>query len=109
MSGIEGVNDGYHNLSHHGLNEEKIRQLSVVEQGMGDAWGDFLRKLNQDQLLNETMVLMTSNMGNASAHRNDNLPVLFAGGGFRHGQHLAFNQTNNYPLPNLYLSALRMD
>ncbi len=53
------------------------------------------------------MVLMTSNLGNASAHSNDNLPVLFAGGGFRHGQHLAFSQANNYPLPNLYLSALR--
>ena len=74
---------------------------------MIDAWGAFLRKLKQDQLLNETMVLMTSNLGNASAHRNDNLPVLFAGGGFRHGQHLAFDQENNYPLPNLYLSALR--
>lgn len=107
VSDIEGVNDGYHNLSHHGRNEEKIRQLGVVEQGMIDVWGDFLRKLKRDQLLDETMVLMTSNLGNASAHSNDNLPVLFAGGGFRHGQHLAFSQESNYPLPNLYLSALR--
>ena len=106
VSGIEGVNDGYRNLSLHSRNEEKSRQLSVVEQGMIDAWGAFLRKLKEDQLLDETMVLMTSNLGNASAHRNDNLPVLFAGGGFRHGQHLAFSQENNYPLPNLYLSAL---
>ncbi|MEM9480056.1 MAG: DUF1552 domain-containing protein [Verrucomicrobiota bacterium] len=107
VSDLEGVNDGYHNLSHHGLDGEKIRQLSVVEQGMIDVWGDFLRKLKGDQLLDETMVLMTSNLGNASSHNNTNMPVLFAGGGFRHGQHLAFDQKNNYPLPNLYLSALR--
>ncbi|MEM1441882.1 MAG: DUF1552 domain-containing protein [Verrucomicrobiota bacterium] len=107
VSDLDGVNDGYHNLSHHGRDEEKIRQLSVVEQGMIDAWGDFLRKLKQDHMLDETMVLMTSNLGNASSHNNNNMPVLFAGGGFRHGQHLAFDQENNYPLPNLYLSALR--
>ena len=53
------------------------------------------------------MVLLTSNLGNASAHDNRNMPVLFAGGGFKHGRHLAFDQKNNYPLPNLYLSALR--
>jgi hypothetical protein len=52
------------------------------------------------------MVLLTSNLGNASAHDNKNMPVLFAGGGFKHGQHLAFNQQDNYPLPNLYLSML---
>ncbi len=34
------------------------------------------------------------------------MPVLFAGGGFKHGRHLAFSQKNNYPLPNLYLNAL---
>ena len=38
---------------------------------------------------------------------NHNLPVLLAGGGFKHGQHLAFDKTNNYPLPNLYVSMLQ--
>ena len=52
------------------------------------------------------MVLLTSNLGNASSHDNRNMPVLF-GGGYKHGQHLAFSQTNNYPLPNLYLSMLQ--
>ena len=54
----------------------------------------------------ETMVILTSNLGNASSHNNKNMPVLFAGGGFKHGRHLAFDQANNYPLPNLYLNAL---
>ena len=54
-----------------------------------------------------TVVVLTSNLGNASAHDNKNMPVLFAGGGFKHGQHLAFDQKDNYPLPNLYLSSLQ--
>ena len=106
VQGIEGVDENYHNLSHHGMDEEKLAQLALVEQAVIDAWATFVRKLKTDQLLNETMVILTSNLGNASAHDNRNMPVLFAGGGFKHGQHLAFDQTNNYPLPNLYLSAL---
>jgi hypothetical protein len=46
-------------------------------------------------------------MGSANSHSNVNLPVLLAGGGFKHGQHLAFDQQNNYPLTNLYLSMLQ--
>lgn len=106
VQGIEGVNEAYHNLSHHGMDEEKLAQLAIVEQGVVNQWGAFLRKLKGDKLLDDTMVLLTSNLGNASAHDNKNMPVLFAGGGFKHGQHLAFDQKNNYPLPNLYLSAL---
>ncbi len=107
VQGIEGVNESYHGLSHHGMDEEKLAQLAIVEQGVINQWGGFLRKLKTDKLLDETMVLLTSNLGNASAHDNKNMPVLFAGGGFKHGQHLAFDQKNNYPLPNLYLGALQ--
>lgn len=106
VQGIEGVNESYHGLSHHGMDEEKLAQLAIVEQGVVNQWGGFLRKLKTDKLLDDTMVLLTSNLGNASAHDNKNMPVLFAGGGFKHGQHLAFDQKNNYPLPNLYLSAI---
>jgi len=105
VTGIEGVDEGYHTLSHHGRDEEKIRQLSLVEGALVREWGSFLRTLKTGNLLDETMVLMTSNLGNASAHENRNMPVLFAGGGFRHGQHLAFDQYRNYPLPNLFLGA----
>ncbi|MEW6303887.1 MAG: DUF1552 domain-containing protein [Verrucomicrobiota bacterium] len=107
VQGIEGVDESYHNLSHHGLNDEKLRQLALVEQAVINEWGNFLRKLKADRLLDETMVILTSNLGNASSHDNKNMPVLFAGGRFKHGQHLAFDQKNNYPLPNLYLSALK--
>ena len=53
------------------------------------------------------MVLYGTCMGSANSHSNVNLPVLLAGGGFRHGQHLAFDRSNNYPLPNLYVSMLQ--
>ena len=107
VQGIEGVDESYHNLSHHGMDEEKLAQLALVEQGVIHEWAAFLRKLKTDKLLDDTMVLLTSNLGNASAHDNKNMPVLFAGGGFKHGQHLAFDPKDNYPLPNLYVSALQ--
>ena len=107
VQGIEGVDESYHGLSHHGMDAEKLEQLAIVEQGVIDEWAGFLRRLKADQMLDETLVLLTSNLGNASSHDNKNMPVLFAGGGFRHGQHLAFDQKDNYPLPNLYVSALQ--
>jgi hypothetical protein len=53
------------------------------------------------------MVLYGTCMGSANSHSNVNLPVLLAGGGFKHGQHLAFDTKSNYPLTNLYVSMLR--
>lgn len=106
---IEGVEEGYHALSHHGRDEEKLSQLAIIEKAIIDTWGDFLRSLQaadelEGTLLDQTSVLLTSNLGNASNHDNRNMPVLLAGGGFHHGQHLAFDRRNNHPLPNLYLS-----
>ncbi len=46
------------------------------------------------------MVLFGSNLGNANSHDTRNLPVLLAGGGFRHGQHLKLDESNNTPLSN---------
>lgn len=109
---IPGVDEGYHSLSHHGRDEEKLEQLALVEGEIIKAWGDFLRAMSQIQengvsLIDQTSVLLTSNLGNASSHDNRNMPVLFAGGGYRHGQHLAFDQRNNYPLPKLFVSELQ--
>ncbi|MFG0297617.1 MAG: DUF1552 domain-containing protein, partial [Maioricimonas sp. JB045] len=108
---IPGVEEGYHSLSHHGRDDEKLEQLAIVEAEIIKAWGDFLRQLaatdeRGTSLLDNTSILLTSNLGNASSHDNRNMPVVLAGGGFRHGQHLAFDRKNNYPLPNLYVSLL---
>lgn len=53
------------------------------------------------------MILYGSHLGNASSHNNTNMPILLAGGGFKHGQHLAFDAENNYPLPKLFVSMLQ--
>ena len=60
-----------------------------------------------ERLLDRTMVLYGSNLGNAHTHVTTNLPTLFAGGGFKHGQHLGFDRDRNYPLPNLFVSMLQ--
>ncbi len=109
---IEGVEDGHHNLSHHGMDEEKLAQLALVEGAIVSQWGDFLRDLDRSQdgdstLLDHTSVLLTSNLGNASNHDNRNMPVLVAGGGMRHAGHLAFDRKQNYPLPNLFVNLLQ--
>jgi hypothetical protein len=109
---IPGVDVDYHNLSHHGKDPAKIDQLTIVESEVIKALGRFLKKLQESSeaegyLLDSTMVLFGSNLGNASSHDTKNMPMLLAGGGFRHGQHLAFDRDNNYPLPNLYVSMLQ--
>ncbi len=109
---IPGVAEGYHSLSHHGRDEAKLEQLAIVERAIIATWGEFLRSLREirepaGSLLDTTTVLLTSNLGNASNHDNRNMPVLLAGGGFRHGQHLGFDRRDNYPLPNLFVSLLQ--
>ena len=101
-----------HNITHHGNRPEVIAELRSKEEGQFAALGDFLRSLQEAReegqtLLDRTMVLYGTCMGSANSHANVNLPVLLAGGGFRHGQHLAFDTQNNYPLTNLFVSMLQ--
>jgi uncharacterized protein DUF1552 len=108
----ETITDSYHNLSHHGKTEEKLAQLKVLDEWhmklLGKLFGG-LAAVNEggERLLDRTMILYGSNLGDANAHSTVNLPTLFAGGGFRHGQHLAFDQAQNYPLPNLFVSMIQ--
>jgi hypothetical protein len=101
-----------HSMTHHGGRPEVIAELRAREEGQFDALNDFLTGLSNakeqgETLLERTMVLYGTHMGSANAHSNVNLPVLLAGGGFKHGQHLAFDTKNNYPLANLYVSMLQ--
>jgi hypothetical protein len=109
---IHGVNLGHHDLSHHGKDPSKIEQLKKVELEELATLRDFLKKLKDTKeegvsLLDRTMVFFSSNLGNASTHATRNLPVLLAGGGFRHGQHLAFDPGKAPPLSNLYVTMLQ--
>ena len=109
---IQGVNLGHHDLSHHGKDPAKLDQLKIVEVETMKTIRDLLTKLQQTKedggnLLDSTMVFLGSNLGDGSSHSVKNLPVLLAGGGFRHGQHLAFDPHNPPPLCNLYVSMLQ--
>jgi hypothetical protein len=72
-----------------------VTKLKSMEDGDGN-------------LLDHTMVLMGSGMGNANSHVNTNLPIILAGGGFKHGEHKAYPQSGlgRTQLCNLYLSML---
>ena len=101
-----------HNITHHGNRPEVLTELRGHEEGQFKVLGEFLTKLSDTQeegqsLLDRTMVMYGTCMGSANSHSNVNLPVLFAGGGFKHGQHLAFDQQNNYPLTNLFVTMLQ--
>ena len=108
----ETISDGYHNLSHHGQSEAKLRQLEAIDRAHMKLLGGLIGDLQSaseggETLLDRTAVIYGSNFGDANSHVTDNMPVLVAGGGFRHGQHLAFDRENNYPLPNLFVSILQ--
>jgi hypothetical protein len=106
------TSDGYHNLSHHGKSKEKLAQLKAIDEWhmrlLADLFGQ-LKAVQEDgeSLLDRTMILYGSNLGNANTHVTTNMPTIFAGGGFKHGQHLGFDTQHNYPLPNLFVSMLQ--
>ena len=103
-----------HPITHHGNRPETIVELRKVEELQFTVLNNFLTALSAvkedgETLLDRTSVLYGTCMGNANSHSNHNLPVLLAGGGFKHGQHLAFDSHpgKNYPLPNLFVSLLQ--
>lgn len=109
---LPGVNQGHHSLTHHGRRDDSVGQLKIIESAQMVSFNKFLSSLKQidedgQTLLDRTMVLYGSNLGNANSHDNKNMPMILAGGGFRHGQHIAFDKDNNYPLPNLFVSMLQ--
>ncbi|HBE68909.1 MAG TPA: hypothetical protein DDW52_12245 [Planctomycetaceae bacterium] len=106
------VTDGYHNLSHHGQNAKKLAQLEAIDRGHMQLLNQLFSDLKATQegdssLLDNTSIVYGSNLGDANTHVTTNMPVILAGGGFSHGQHLAFDRVNNYPLPNLFVSILQ--
>ncbi len=109
---LDGVTNGYHNLSHHGQDPENIRQLKIIETALLAEFQRFIQKLADSKepdgssLLDHTYVVLTSNLGNASSHSSHDLPLVLFGGGLSHGKHLHFRPTNTTPLCNVYLTLL---
>lgn len=109
---IEGVTEDHHNISHHGNDPKKIEQLKLIEREEMKALKDFLADLDATRdgdgsLLDATQVLVGSNLGSAAWHDTNNLPILLAGGGWKHGRHVAGDTKNNTPLGKLFVSMLR--
>jgi len=109
--GLDGVIDSYHTLSHHGQREDKLSQLAIVEEYLMQNLARFIERLkttedhNGRPMLDTTQVLFGSGLGSGSRHSNTDLPLILAGGGWKHGQHI--NAGRKQPLCNLYLSMLQ--
>jgi len=105
---IEGVKLGHHDASHHGQDPAKLEQLALIEEAEVKVLGEFLDKMKASKegdgtLLDRTAIFYTSNLGNSSSHDNHNLPIILAGGGFKHQGHVAFDRQNNTCLSNLFV------
>ena len=108
---LPGVETPHHALTHQTSVRESREELRIVEEAELDCLAGLLDGLGAAEegggsVLDGTAVIHGSNLGQASRHDNSNLPMLVAGGGFRHRTHLAFDRQHNTPLANLYLSTL---
>jgi hypothetical protein len=112
---FDGITLGYHSLSHHGKRPDLLRQLTIIELYYAQQFSRFLDRLKNAKdaegrsLLESTVVMFGSGMGNASSHSSRNLPIMLAGGGFKSGQHHRFERhgRDGRPLCDLYVSILQ--
>ena len=109
---VQGVSSDQHSLSHHGQDPGKIEQLKKIELQIVEAFGTMMDDLQSrtdenGSLLDQTTVLFGSNLGNANAHTPVDLPVLVAGVGCSHGQHIAHEGEHNAPLCDLFVTLLQ--
>jgi hypothetical protein len=85
-----GIHNSYHSLSHHGNKADAITNLIKLETYQIEQYGKFLGRLQSIQdgegtLLDATSVLFGSGIGNGNSHTNSDLPIIVAGGGYKHG------------------------
>lgn len=105
-----GIKKDYHGLSHHGNDPESIASLIVLETHQITHFGKFLTRLSKmndgdRMLLDSTTVLFGSGMGDANSHKNSDLPIILAGGGYKHGdfRELPREGSKKIPLCNLFV------
>ena len=109
---VQGVRSDQHSLSHHGQDGAKIAQLRTIERAIIEAFGGLVTGLTERSdangtLIDQTTVLFGSNLGNANAHTTQHLPILVAGGRYRHGKHIVHEGKENAPLCNLFVTMLQ--
>jgi len=107
-----GVADPHHPLTHHGNNPEKIARMAKINAFHVSLFAYYLEKLKSTPdgdgtLLDHSMVLYGSGMGNPNVHDHVNLPTIVAGGGagrMKGGRHISYAEPT--PLANLHLTLL---
>ncbi len=113
---IDGVNRSYHGCTHNGKADDTVAELVAIESFQVSRLSRCLKKLdsikepNSDgTMLDHTIVLFGSGMGYGGTHSNRNLPIMVAGGGFKHGGHVDARDTSgkNMPLCNLYVALMQ--
>ena len=108
-----GIAEGYHFLTHHAWNREKIRKVAKIERWYMAQLARFLAKLegmkeaDGTSVLDNAMILYGCAIGDGNRHNHDDLPVVLAGGGggaLRPGRHLKVRRGT--PMTNLFVSLL---
>ena len=105
-----GIEKSHHGLSHHGNDPEAIASLITLEKYQIEQFGKFVARLasmndGERTLLDSTAVVFGSGMGDANTHKNSDLPIILAGGGYKHGEfrQLPGEGLNKVPLCNLFV------
>ncbi|MGY8654929.1 MAG: DUF1552 domain-containing protein [Verrucomicrobiia bacterium] len=107
-----GVPDPHHPLSHHGNDPDKVARMAKINQFHVSLFAEFIEKLKNTKdgngsLLDHSLYLYGSGMGDPNVHDHTNLPVIVAGGAagkMKGGRHIQYDQPT--PLANLHLSLL---
>lgn len=104
-----GVNEGHHELSHHGKSEHKQAQIAKINRYHLDRFAYLLKQLSsvregERTLLDNSLIVYGSGISDGDRHNHDNLPIILAGSGagrIKTGRHIRYE--NGTPLCNLYL------
>ena len=107
-----GVPEAHHQISHHKDDPEKLRKIGLIDRFYVEEFGRFLTRMKEiregeSTLLDNSMLLYGSGLGDANRHDHHNLPIVLAGGGggtIRTGRHI--KTSSETPLNNLFLSLL---
>ncbi len=102
---LPGITDNYHSLTHHGQLPEKIKQLKAIDSYHLSGVATLINKIKDLGMLESTQILYSSGMSDGNSHSNQNLPIILAGGGFKHGQ--VIDVQGKQPLSNLYNTMLQ--
>ncbi|MDB6006992.1 MAG: signal peptide protein [Prosthecobacter sp.] len=105
-----GIKKDWHGLSHHGNDPEAIANLIALERYQIEHFGKFITRLSKMNdgdrtLLDSTTAIFGSGMGDGNSHKNSDLPIILAGGGYKHGEfrEVPREGINKVPLCNLFV------